>query len=155
MKSEELIKWAYVKPGTLVEVKADLATYWEAREFAMVHDGKIWVYETIYDDYVEGGKGVMMVPYKKVRLVDCDPYERLEEEEKSLVDKIRYELADCYNQDFDFNTDYLEGMFAAINLIPGYSVSTAPSVNAPCGYKYIYISFPEVKNVKVYEQGEE
>lgn len=155
MKPEELIKWAYVKPGTLVEVKADLAPYWEKREFAMVHDEKIWVYEEIYDDYVEGGKGIMMVPYKNVRLLDCDPYERLEKEEKKLVDKIRYELADCYNQDFDFNTDYLEGMFAAINLIPGYSVSTAPSVNAPCGYKYIYISFPEVKNVKVYEQGEE
>lgn len=24
MKAEELIKWAYVKPGTLVEVRADL-----------------------------------------------------------------------------------------------------------------------------------
>lgn len=155
MKPEELIKWAYVKPGTLVEIKADLSTYWEKREFAMIHDNQIWVYEEIYDDFFEGGKGIMMVPYKNVRLLDCDLYERLEEIDKRLVDKIRYELADCYNQDFEFNTDYLEGMFAAINLIPGYSVSVAPSANTPCGYKYIYISFPEVKNVKVYEQGEE
>ena len=47
MKPEELIKWAYVQPGTLVEVKADLGTCWEKREFAMIHNNQIWVYEEI------------------------------------------------------------------------------------------------------------
>lgn len=152
MKPEELIKWAFVKDGTLVEVRADYCPEWEEREFALIHNGKTYVYEEIYDDFMENGKVVMLMPYNNIRLANCNPYERLTEEEKSLVKTIKSELESCYDQDFDFDTTYLEGMFAAINRIPGYSVSTAPSNNSPCGYKYIYLSFPTVKNVKVYEQ---
>ena len=56
MKPEELIKWSLVKDGTLVEVRADYCPEWEEREFALIHNGKTYVYEEIYDDFMENGK---------------------------------------------------------------------------------------------------